>query len=413
LHGNRLLWAILTAAVGGLLCGWFFGREMLAIAWLGHLFLDLLQMTIIPLIAASIISGVGVLGDVRRLGRLGGYTVLFILGSTALSVLIGLIVANAVDPAGALGTPATATGGEAYAAKAAGAEEIVRSLVAPNIVAAAAGSNLLPVIVFSLMFGAALTTIGARGRAVSEFFDGLNEAMMKLVTWIMYAAPVGIFALIASRFGEAGGGAEFWKAVSAVGAYVLTVIVGHLIQSGVLYSLLVATTDRGWRFLAGVSRALVMAFGTGSSTATLPLTIECVGQAGVDQRAVRFVLPLGAAMNKNGTALFEAISVMFIAQAYGIDLSLAQQGIILVTATLAAIATAGIPEAGLVTMVIVLSALNLPLEGIALLLSVDWFLDRVRTIVNVWDDCVGAAVIERLVFTPQAQSAVTAADEIR
>jgi Na+/H+-dicarboxylate symporter len=156
-------------------------------------------------------------------------------------------------------------------------------------------------------------------------------------------------------------------------------------------------TGRGLAYLTGMGRALLTAFGTASSSATLPLTMECARENDIDPRATRFVIPLGATINMDGTALYESAAVMFIAQAYGFDMSISQQAIIFVTATLAAIGAAGIPEAGLVTMVIVLSAVNLPLEGIGLLLAVDWFLDRFRTAINVWGDSVGAAVIDRVI----------------
>ncbi|HKJ21625.1 MAG TPA: dicarboxylate/amino acid:cation symporter, partial [Gammaproteobacteria bacterium] len=229
--------------------------------------------------------------------------------------------------------------------------------------------------------------------------------MMKLVIWVMYLAPVGVFALIASQLGSAGGGAAFWHEIAAVGWYVLTVILGLGLHFLVLFGALVLISGRGRAYLVTLLRALVTAFGTASSSATLPLTMECATEAGVDQRAVRFVLPVGATVNMDGTALYEAVAVMFIAQAYGVSMGLPEQALIFVTATLAAIGAAGIPQAGLVTMLIVLSAVNLPVEGISLLLAVDWLLDRFRTAVNVWGDSVGTAVIEKLVLKTEGMAA--------
>jgi Na+/H+-dicarboxylate symporter len=212
----------------------------------------------------------------------------------------------------------------------------------------------------------------------------------------MHLAPIGIFALIAARLGNAGGGEQFLAEIKAVGLHVVTVLTGLLIHGIILLLILLLVARRGLDYLLGMARALLTAFGTASSSATLPLTMECARENQVDAKAVKFVLPLGATINMDGTALYEAAAVLFIAQAYGIDLSLMQQVIVFVTATLAAIGAAGIPEAGLVTMVIVLTAVGLPLDGIALLLAVDWFLDRFRTTINVWGDSVGAAVIDRL-----------------
>ncbi|MEC9313513.1 MAG: dicarboxylate/amino acid:cation symporter, partial [Pseudomonadota bacterium] len=249
---------------------------------------------------------------------------------------------------------------------------------------------------FAIIFAMALTTVGDKSKPVFAVFDGINEAMMKLVIWIMHFAPIGIFALIAARLGSTGGGEQFMAEIKAVGMHVVTVLTGLLVHAVVLVLILLFIARRGMDYLLGMARALVTAFGTASSSATLPLTMECARESQVKPKAVKFVLPLGATINMDGTALYEAAAVMFIAQAYGIELSLMQQGIVFITATLAAIGAAGIPEAGLVTMVIVLTAVGLPLEGIALLLAVDWFLDRFRTTVNVWGDSVGAAVIDRL-----------------
>jgi Na+/H+-dicarboxylate symporter len=217
----------------------------------------------------------------------------------------------------------------------------------------------------------------------------------------MYLAPIGIFALIGARLGQAGGGHAVSLQIQAVGLYVLTVLGGLLVHFIFLLLILLFVAGRGWDYFTGMLRALLTAFGTASSSATLPLTMECARENGVDPRAVRFVIPLGATINMDGTALYEAAAALFIAQAYNVDLTLAQQGLVFITATLAAIGAAGIPEAGLVTMVIVLKAVGLPLEGIGLLLAVDWFLDRFRTAVNVWGDSVGAAVIHRIL--PNAQ----------
>jgi len=407
-HNNTLLYAILAGAVAGILCGWFFGETMQSVEWIGRLFLDLLKMTIIPLIIAAVISGVASLGDIRKLGRFGGLTIAYYAITTALAVLIGLVLVNLIAPgSGYENLPATVPG-DISGKETTGLTEIILSLITPNLVAAAADTQLLPIIVFCLIFAAALTTTGSRGAVVINFFIGLNEVMMKIVLWIMVLAPVGIFAMIASRLGQAGGGEAFWQEIIQVGKYILTVGLGLLVHFCVLLAFLHLLTRRGMAYLLGMSRALITAFGTSSSSATLPLTMECAIEGGVDRRAVNFVLPLGATVNMDGTALYEAVAVMFIAQAYGIPMGLHEQIIIFITATLAAIGAAGIPQAGLVTMIIVLTAVNLPLEGIGILLAVDWFLDRIRTLVNVWGDSTGAAILER--YLPEDREARKTAD---
>lgn len=400
IHHKYLLWSILIGALIGIFCGWYFGHAMQSIAWLGQLFLDALKMTIIPLIIAAVITGITSIGDVRKLGRLGGLTVLYYTATTAIAVMTGLIVVNIIQPG--VGIQIADVAHEAATVKKdIGVSDIISSLITPNLFNSAAETHILPIIVFCLIFGAALTTIGEKGKTLTTFFDGLNEVMMKLVIWIMYFAPIGVFALIASKLGASGGGESFWREISSVGRYIVTVILGLGIHSVVLFLILITFSNRGREYLFDMLRALVTAFGTASSSATLPLTIECATEAGVDERSIKFVLPLGATINMDGTALYEAVAAMFIAQAYGIDMTATQQLVIFITATLAAIGAAGIPQAGLVTMLIVLSAVNLPEEGIGLLLAVDWFLDRIRTTVNVWGDSVGAAVIERVLPDPE------------
>jgi len=393
---QKLLLAMVVGIVAGGVSGYLWGEAMLAVQWIGELFLTALKMMIVPLVAASVISGVAGLGDVRRLGRMGGYSVAYYACTTLIAVAIGLVMANLWQPGvgvplgGDLVAPTPSAGDVSFT-------DLVLSLVHPNIIAAAADMKLLPIIVFCIAFAAALSTLGETGKPVVAFFEGLNEGMMKLVEWIMWLAPIGVFALIASRLGAAGGGEAFLGQLAGLARYAAAVISGLLAHAAVLCLLLTVLVRRQLAdYLRHMGTALMTAFSTASSSATLPLTMEGVKLAGVDDRARRFVLPLGATINMDGTALYESVAVLFIAQAYGIDLSFMQQMVVLLTATMAAIGAAGIPEAGLVTMVIVLEAVGLPIEGIGLLLAIDWFLDRCRTTINVFGDSVGAAVVGRL-----------------
>lgn len=397
-HAVLLLISIVLSAIGGVLLGWFFGELSVQIGWLGDLFLNALKMVIIPLIVASVISGIGALGDIRKLGRLGGSTLLYYALTTATAVFIGLIVVNIIQPGAGIDLGDATVPERILEKQGTGAADIVMSLISANLFASATQMQLLPLIVFAILFAMALTTIGERSKPVFAVFDGINEAMMKLVIWIMYFAPIGIFALIAARIGIAGGGEELLREIQAVGWHVVTVLTGLFIHFCFLFLLLQLIAGKSFSYLLGMSRALFTGFGTASSTATLPLTMENARENNVSDKAIKFVLPLGSTVNMDGTALYEAAAVLFIAQAYGIDLTMTQQAIVFITATLAAIGAAGIPEAGLVTMVIVLSAVGLPLDGIALLLAVDWFLDRFRTVINIWGDSVGAKVIDTLVI---------------
>ena len=392
---NNLIWGILAAVILALFFGTWLGTSMTKVEWIGTLFLNALKMTIIPLIVSAVICGVCSLGDVRKLGKIGGVTIGYYLTTTAVAVFVGLIVVNIIQPgeqfsiSGEVATRGTDHG------EAPKLTDIPLSMIAPNLIEAAAQTKLLPIIVFSLLFAAALSTTGQKGKPLIEFFEGLNETMMKIVSWLMIFAPIGIFCLVSARLGTAGGGEAFWLEIMAIGKYVFAVLLGLLIHFFLLFVFLALVAGGGLKHFLSVSRALLTAFGTASSSATLPITMDCLKEAGVEDRSIKFVLPLGATINMDGTALYEAVAVMFIAQAYGIEMSAIEQGIIFITATLAAIGAAGIPQAGLVTMVLVLTAVNLPLEGIGLLLAVDWFLDRFRTAINVWGDSIGASVISR------------------
>lgn len=393
-----LVFIVVGIALAGISAA-IWGEAMVSVAWLGELFLMALRMMIIPLIFAAVISGVAALGDVRKLGRIGGMTVAYYMLTSGLAVLVGLIVVNVLQPGAGIELGDGTIPERVLEKQAMGWEGILFSMFTPNLVLSAAETQILPLIVFAIAFGAALTTIGKTGEHVIEFFNGVNEAIMRLVIWLMYFAPIGIFGLVAGRLGKAEAEGGLMAQIEGVGMHVFTVLSGLGIHFVILLAVMFFVAGRGWDYLVNNLRPLLTAFGTASSSATLPLTMEVSRENGNDPRATRFVIPLGATINMNGTALYEACAAMFIAQAYGIDLSLGAQGIIFVTATLAAIGAAGIPEAGLVTMVIVLNAVGLPLEGIGLLLTVDWFLDRFRTSVNVWGDAVGAAVIDRAIVS--------------
>ena len=225
-HATFLLVFIVIGVIAGMLTGWFFGEAMTSVAWIGKLFLNALKMMIIPLILAAVISGVAALGDIRKLGRIGGISLAYYGATTITAVLIGLVMVNIIQPGAGLDFEAPELAEKVAAKQDVGITDIVLSMVSPNLIASAAETQLLPLILFAILFSGALTTLGKTGRHVIEFFNGINEAMMKLVTWLMYTAPIGIFALIASRLGQAGGGEAFLDEISAVGLHIVTVLSG-------------------------------------------------------------------------------------------------------------------------------------------------------------------------------------------
>jgi Na+/H+-dicarboxylate symporter len=392
-----ILVGIFVGLILGVLLGWIMGPRAMMFAWLGELFLRALKMIIVPLIVASMIVGITALGDVRRLGRTGLVTISYYIVTTALSVIIGLTLVNIIKP-GVGGLKADAATQLFADAKDFSFLDVVLGMVPENLFVAAANLEILPLIVFSLLFGATLTTIGEKAAPLIRLFELVNDVIMRLVHLIMWFAPLGVFGLVAGKLGEVGGGAAFVEELLKVGKYSLTVMIGLFVHALVILPALLTMLAgrRPWTYLRNMIPALTTAFSTASSSATLPVTFECVeGGNKVSSSASDLVLPLGATINMDGTALYEAVAAMFIAQSYGIQLGPGEQLVIFFTATLAAIGAAGIPQAGLVTMVLVLQSVGLPLEGIGVILSIDWFLDRWRTTVNVWGDSVGAAVVER------------------
>ena len=388
---------LIGISTGGL-CGWVFGKEMLVVDWIGEMFLDALKMLVIPLIVSSMIVGITGLGDIRKVGKAGTITLVYFLSTSGIAVIAGIIVVNIMQPG--LGVELTSDIPAKVADKESiGITDILKSFVTPNLFQSMAKMEILPIIMFSLVFGGVLTTLGEKGKLVISVFDGINMAIMKIVHIVMYFAPLGVFALVSSKLGAAGGGDLFLLELLKIGKFAVTVILGLMIHALItLPAILYFVAKKNpLTYFKNMSSALTTALSTASSAATLPVTIECVEEENrISRRTTLFVIPLGATVNMNGTALYESIAAIFIAQMIGVHLGLGDQVLIFLTATLAAIGAAGIPEAGLVTMVIVLQAVGLPLEGIGMLLSIDWFLDRIRTSVNVWGDSIGAAVVDRL-----------------
>lgn len=376
-----------------------FGGAMKNVQLLGDIFLLMLRMIIVPLVVATVVHGVTQLGDVRKLRGVGFATIGYYAITTAFAVMLGLFLVLTIRP----GDGITVEGVEAAERAVAKAEEdlgfrdIVLSFFHPNIVGAFAEGAMLPVILFSLVFGAVLTTLGEKGKPVIALFEGINAAMMQIVRLIMWFAPVGIFGLVGGKFGEELAAGNLGQTLAGVAMYVWTVVLGVSLHGFVTLTIVLylITKRNPLRYVAAIAPALMTAFSTASSAATIPMTIESATErAGVSTRSAGFVVPLGATINMDGTALYEAVAAIFIAQAFGIELSMTQIFLVFITATLVSIGAAGIPEAGLFMLVIVLDTVGLPLEGTGLILAVDWFLDRCRTTINVWGDSIGAAVID-------------------
>ncbi|MZH46716.1 MAG: dicarboxylate/amino acid:cation symporter [Nitrospinae bacterium] len=396
---NWLLYSMIAGIFLGVFSGWMYGTSMLAVEWIGEMFLDALKMLVVPLIISSMIVGIAGLGDIRKVGKTGLIALIYFMMTTCMAVAVGLIVVNIIEPGVAVEMTVEHVPEKVAGKEEVGITDILKTFVSPNLVQSMVKMEILPLIMFSLVFGAVLTTLGEPGKRAIDFFDTVNNAVMKIVHLLMYVAPIGVFALIASKLGAAGGGDLFLVELAKVGKYAATVVIALLIHGILVLPIILYVTTRRNPFIyfKNVTEALTTAFSTASSSATLPVTIECAEDFNqVSRKSSLFVLPLAATVNMNGTALYESVAAMFIAQMLGVQLGFGDQMIIFVTATLAGIGAAGIPEAGLVTMVMVLQSVGLPLEGIGMLLSIDWFLDRCRTTVNVWGDSIGAGVVDHL-----------------
>lgn len=373
----------------------------------GTAFIKLITMVVIPLVVASLMVGTASLGDIRKLGRLGGKTVALYLGTTAIAVTLGLVLSNIVEPGSRVDPQtrdelAAAFAGEAQARlqlaeESPGVVDVLLRMIPSNPIQSAANADLLPLIIFTLIFGAAIGMIAEdRRRAVLTFFEGVNDTVMVMIEWIMKLAPYAVFALIGSvvaRFGL--------DLLRSLMVYALTVVAALLLHGFGTYGLIVRFGARlnPLQFFRRIAQAPLVGFSTSSSNATLPVTMETAEQnLGVSKEVSSFVLPLGATINMDGTALYQAIAVMFIAQIYGVPLDLADQATIVLTATLASIGAAGVPSAGIVTLILVLQSVGLGAHtaaGIALILGVDRILDMLRTAVNLTGDLTVATVIAR------------------
>ncbi len=369
---------------------------------LADVFIRLLKMVIVPLVFSSIFMSMINLGTPEALGAMGRKAVGYYFVTTVIAVLIGLIFVNIIQPGvGAdLGSAGLQNLDSSMAQRVSEQKGLFQTIIGvlvdaipTNPVGALANSNVLQIILFSIFFGVVALYYPKRSSAIVEGMRSLEHMSLTLTHWVMKLAPIGIFVLMVDVMSRSG-----FDAIISLSKYIFAVVIGLTCHAIFLMVVACVRSKKSPIFiLKGLATPLITAFSTSSSAATLPLTMAAVeDNLGVSKDTAKFVLPLGATINMDGTALYESVAAIFIAQAYGIDLSIGQQVIIFMTASLAAIGAAAIPGAGLITMSIVLGAVGLPLEGIGLILAVDRFLDMFRTTVNVFGDCVGTIVVDSM-----------------
>lgn len=401
-----LHWQILIALVISVPLGLFFGSEGIfdltgVFNFAGSIFLNALKMIVVPLIVAAIITGVSNIGSEKGFARLGGKTILYYLTTSLLAIITGLILVNIFKPGIINGMPAKdllaltpLTPNQLNSISGKDHSEIYNiflRMVPPNIFEAAVEGQMLGLITFSILFGFFIRKLNQKYHEVQlNFWNGVYDVMLDMTNLVMKFAPIGVLGLVSKTVSETG-----YDSVFPLLKFALIVVVALLIHlmittSAILYSM---GKVNPYKYMKVMSKALLTAFSTSSSSATLPETIDGVNSAGVSKKVSSFVLPLGATVNMDGTALYECVAAMFIAQAYGIQISFGMQFTVVVIALLTSIGVAGIPSASLVAIVIILKAIGLPEAAVGLILVVDRPLDMLRTVVNVWSDSCGAAII--------------------
>ena len=416
----ELHWQILIAIVLAFIAGVFvfeardssgvepliFGVQYLSIFdYVGTIFLNALKMIIVPLITSSIIVGVAGIGSGGDLGSLGGKTLLFYATTTLAAILVGLIIINAVGPGFVDGEPArellalegsTVDIAQKVEGKGIGdVAKVFQRMVPENVIKAAAENEMLGLIFFAILFGYFMTKLSNDyAEPLFKFWNGIFHVMMRMTEWIMKFAPIGVFGLVAAVIAKAG-----YTATGPLAVFSLAVLAALAVHAFITLPLLLRFVGgvNPLQTMRGAAQAMLTAFSTASSSATLPVTMECVEEnIGVSNKISSFVLPLGATVNMNGTALYECAAAMFLAQAYGLELTFGVQFAIVAIALMTSIGVAGVPSASLVAIAIIITSIGLPFEAIGVLMVFDRILDMARTSVNVWGDCSCATIVARL-----------------
>ena len=411
LHWKILIGMALGVLFGLIMSNFEFGKDLIS-DWIkpfGTIFINSLKLIAIPLILASLIKGISDLKDIAKLSKMGGATIVTYMITTVIAVSIGLIVVNVVKPGESISEETRLELISAYESDADEKREVAADTknsgplqalvdVVPSNIVSAAGDNknMLQVIFFAILFGISMILIPPdKSRPIKEFFDSLNDVVLKIIDLIMLFAPYGVFALLATLIVEA----PKWDLLQSLLLYSMTLILG-LVVLILLYLLIVKLfTGRNPNFfLKGILPAQLVAFSTSSSAATLPVTMDRVhNHLGVREEVSSFVLPIGATINMDGTAVYQAIAAVFIAQTFGLDLSLGAQLGIIITATLASIGAAAVPSAGIIVLVIVLAQAGIPEAGLALIFAVDRPLDMCRTVVNISGDATVSMLVEKII----------------
>ncbi len=396
IKNNMLTWILVSMALG-IFFGIEFPSKMLELQWIGQLFINLLKLIVLPLIFCALVSAITSIGGVDRLSSIGVFTLGYVLLSVSIAVTIGLVLLNVFQPG--VGIPPNLILANATPADIAPMplSRYLLSLFPPNIIAAAAKYEIMPIVFFSIVFSLAAIAVGKTAAPVIEFFVGLRNILIKMILWLMYLTPIGLFSLLGAAVAEASLENLLLKSLAGMVFFIVIFLSGLILQISWQIALATLLTKKSPRvFFRSASNALITAFATSSSMATLPVTMIVAKEQNVSDDVARFVLPLATTINLAGTAMYEAVSALFFCQILGLHLSIFSQIGVFITAILAGMGATGIPEGGLITMVMVLRSVNVPTSAIGLLLPFDRILDRFRTMTNVCGDLVCAITVDYL-----------------
>jgi Na+/H+-dicarboxylate symporter len=390
-----LHWQILIALVLAVLFGALLPNQVKYVSWMGDIFMRALKMLIIPLILSSIVSGVTNIGSAENLGRLTFKTFSYYIITSTLAILTGLILVNTIVP-GTSADIGLAQSVEGLSITKESFGQTLINIIPTNIFQAFVENKMLSIIFFAILFGFFINQVGSKHSSfLKDFFNSVFEVMMKITLFVIKFTPLGVFGIVANQVSTT---PDLVQLAIGLGKFMITVVIALVIHAFITLPLITKFIGKvnPIKHFRNMRTPLLTAFSTSSSNATLPLTMEAVEQnSGVSNKITSFTLPLGATINMDGTALYECIAAMFIAQAYGVELSIFQQFIVVMTALLTSIGAAGIPMASLVMITVILTQVGLPLEGVGLILAVDRPLDMLRTATNVWSDSCGATIIAK------------------
>jgi len=393
---NTFIWILISIALG-IICGIFYPTQMLEIQWIGQLFINMLKLIVLPLIFCALVSAITSIGGMKKLGSIGIYTLVYVLLSVSIAVVIGLVLLNTFQPGVGVAPSLILANAQPLDLKPVPFSTYLLTLFPPNIVEAAAKYEIMPIVFFSIVFSISCLSVGKSANPVIDFFVGLRDVLIKMIIWLMFLTPIGLFSLLGAAVAEASIHHLLMQSLRGMLAFILIFLVGLFLQilwQLAVVAILVRKNIR--QFVGSASQALITAFATSSSMATLPVTMLVAKEQHVSDDVARFVLPLATTINLAGTAMYEAVSALFFCQVLGYHLSIPAQLGVFVTAILAGMGATGIPEGGLITMVMVLRNVNVPTSAIGLLLPFDRILDRFRTMTNVWGDLVCATTVDHL-----------------